>query len=1568
MVTADGDLGESVGNADVGRRQMSFAGVRVEESSGIPVFILRETGHPAYLPIWCGATEAVSLTHAHQRVRCGSRSDDEYDFPYDVLSDALGQAGVQVLSTSILSLENGIFYSEIELSNGARVDARPSDSVALALWVGAPIFATASVMAQVGVTVDERSGGGNAELGAAPDPGAAAMPPASVPPGLDPSAMSPMELVGVQVEQATNNVFIELRAEGPGTHLYLRTSAREGAVIMQTQRGIASARPLAHDFFCNILTAAEIRLRELSITSSANGAPACKLMFSAGDSVQIRPGDGVAIALRASAPMLASAQVLNQGSNAESREPASQTPSGPGPAAEREELLALVQRRLSRFSDSQDPSLILDPEAWAEVTRLVAAWGGLNEADRRVWHAVGWISWLRYSELPAGQKDDNQLQLAVQLFAGCLANRVDNIPDQLKPAVAEMTVPTAVSLLDQAATSTDPALLSATVDLWGRIVDAIPGDNADRTDYLSALARAHAARFRVTRDRMDLDAAVGAGRRAVDSCPLDHPNRAGHLYNLGITLGDVFGATGAPADLDTLIETRRDSVAAARLDDPGRVSYLHNLGVALKKRYDLGNSADDLDEWVEVTKNAARACPAGDPEKPSQLTNSALALLGRYIRHGRPDDVSEAIDVARHAAAASDTGEDAAHADACLGMALLARFRRGGERADLDDALDVARQLPRTAGSRDAECAVLLAQVANAMWNEFEKGGGWDDLDAAIDCADAADSFMPAGHQLRPGVLSEQAISRAVRGSHTGNPDDLTAAVGLATKALDLSGSSEMALRMANLSSVLLARYMISGGWRDLDEAISVARQAVDGVADDDPSRVNALGTLATALGKRFDRTGDLADLDQAVQSAEAAIAASPEGSDDWVRNTGNGASWRMTRSLRTGDAADLDIAIENAGAAARAAPAGPLRALFLTVVAAALAVRLKRSGRQSDADAAVAAAREAVALTPAGDAALASRLYNLANALCDQSDGTSRDGETEALNAYIRACNSASAPPSIRILAARKAAALLPQPDEAGEAAALLESAVRLLPELLARPLDRADKQHAISEFAGLASEAAACVLDDDAPGRPGPARALAVLEAGRAVLMNQALDTRSDLTDLRAANPDLAERFARLSRLLDEAYRPAWQGHVTPSTSRGPDRHHVAAEMEETLAEIRMLEGFASFCLPPSADELRAEAVDGPIVVFNVSARRSDAIVLTASDIRSISLPALTPAAVVERIAPFHRILGTGAQTRPSVTSPQSELSRILAWLWDNAVGPVLHALGYDRVPQPGETVPRIWWAPGGVLGLLPIHAAGHHDDPDGPAKRTVIDRVASSYTPTIRALRYARQARSRAAQARQRTLIVAMPTTPGLTSRAALPNVTREAEMLTGCLPDPILLTEVDPDQIGDQDIEPSRRPTKSNVLTQLQDCTIAHFACHGSADLADPSRSRLLLSDHASDPLTVASLAPVNLGGRTQLAYLSACSTAFAAAAQVVDEAIHMSSAFQLVGFPCVVSTLWEINDRLAVDMAEDFYRRIMPGGAVEPDRTAYALRDAVRAMRDRFPNSPSLWASYINSGA
>jgi hypothetical protein len=267
-------------------------------------------------------------------------------------------------------------------------------------------------------------------------------------------------------------------------------------------------------------------------------------------------------------------------------------------------------------------------------------------------------------------------------------------------------------------------------------------------------------------------------------------------------------------------------------------------------------------------------------------------------------------------------------------------------------------------------------------------------------------------------------------------------------------------------------------------------------------------------------------------------------------------------------------------------------------------------------------------------------------------------------------------------------------------------------------------------------------------------------------------------------------------------------------------------------------------------------------------------------------------------------------------------------------------------------------VWWAPGGLLGTLPLHAAGE-------AAGGVLDRVVSSYTPTIGALRHARRPVTDTAASGQRALVVAMPTTPGDSRR--LDHVADEVTALRAHFVLPAVLIEPEP---GAQTPVSGALPlpTCANVLARLPGCPIVHFACHSYTDAEDPSRSGLLLHDHAADPFTVVRLASLRLES-AQLAYLSACQTAVTQTSVIADEAIHLASAFQLAGYRHVIGTLWEVEDRSAATMADNFYGALGDGpGRFDASQSAAALHRAVRHARDRAPHLPWLWAAYMHTGA
>ena len=150
-------------------------------------------------------------------------------------------------------------------------------------------------------------------------------------------------------------------------------------------------------------------------------------------------------------------------------------------------------------------------------------------------------------------------------------------------------------------------------------------------------------------------------------------------------------------------------------------------------------------------------------------------------------------------------------------------------------------------------------------------------------------------------------------------------------------------------------------------------------------------------------------------------------------------------------------------------------------------------------------------------------------------------------------------------------------------------------------------------------------------------------------------------------------------------------------------------------------------------------------------------------------------------------------------------------------------------------------------------------------------------------------------------------------------------------------------------------PQRR---EEVLEHLQACKIFYFAGHGRLDPLDPSRSCLLLEDWKESPLTVGDLCDYKIQESSPfLGYLSACLTGANKVDRLVDERIHLASAFQLAGFRHVIGTLWEVSDSHCVDVARVVYETIQHEGmtdiavcrgSIGPSRR-YGRIDATRMM-------------------
>ncbi|WP_433445954.1 CHAT domain-containing protein [Streptomyces sp. CA-142005] len=1133
-------------------------------------------------------------------------------------------------------------------------------------------------------------------------------------------------------------------------------------------------------------------------------------------------------------------------------------------------------------------------------------------------------------------------------------------------------------------------------------------------------------RFEQTRSPAELNSAISSFRAAVAALPADDPGRVPHLYRLLSALHLRFTETRDAADLEPAIAAGREAISLARRD----TVCLSAFAALLLERFKVAERQADLDEAIEVARSATCLPPPRPSDGTAALANLGSALSERFKYLGSVEDLEESIDLKRTAVVLSRPGPSRKHALHNLVQSLRLLVMETGRPEAIDEAVAVARRGVNARPREGSDQAVSLNGLGAALADRCELTHTAVGLDEALACSLKAFDMTPVDHPERQTYLVNLVVQLALKARFSGNPTHLDEAVRLARASAESAPARTEAPAELILVAALVNRYQATGTVADLDEAIVLTRAGLTRTQDHWPGPAHFSGVLSQLLFLRHRQAGAVTDLDEAIRheraqlqnptldrrrratvlnalglllwarsrrtrdrdDIEASIALCREAvatgihRSDRAMHLSNLGNALLARFEYAGRPEDLDEGIDvtrRAVAASTGREADDL-ARYLANLTHALTQRHERTGRLEDVEEAVSAGRRSVSLISGSHPERARFLANLGAALRARHASTGNpDDRCAATAADVEASAVDTAPVWQRLGSARAAAADLVAASEVLRATDLLQNAVRLLPEVSPRRLARSDQEYALGGLAGLAGEAASLVLADPRlPAADRAGRALSLLEAGRGVLISQALDSRDDLSALRLRHPDLAARFVELRDLLDQPWEAspssgcAEPGTPTaaPQPGGGRERHELAAEFAATQARIRALDGFGSFGLPPGADELLGAAQAGPVVVLNVSAYGSHALLVTRDGVTALPLPQADADGVATKASAFLAarqsiLMGDAAAEERG----GARMLSVLEWLWDAIAAPVLEALGHRTGPcADTEPWPRVWWVPCGLLSLLPIHAAGHHTTAARErCPRTVIDRVVSCYAPSLRTLIHTRQTASPARRGPTLpALVVAMPATPGLPSLGRLPYVTEEVGVLRSHLPELTVL--------ADQGavLDATAEPTKASVLARLAHHPIAHFSCHGATDPHQPSRSRLLLRDHEHDPLTAASLAPVALD-QAQLAYLSACNTASTQPVRLLDESIHLASAFQIAGFPHVISTLWEIDDQLSVRVADDFYARLRtPEGDLDVSCAAQALhRATLRARRgdgttdgpaDALQN-PFLWASYVHIG-
>ncbi len=125
-----------------------------------PVVLLKSDDGDEVLPIWIGQAEglAIDLTMKGEKF--------ERPLTHDLMRSAIEGLGGVVSKVAITELRNNTFFAKVYLQRGHDIivmDARPSDSIALALKCSAPIFVARDVFATHKRSVEAESSGGDSD-------------------------------------------------------------------------------------------------------------------------------------------------------------------------------------------------------------------------------------------------------------------------------------------------------------------------------------------------------------------------------------------------------------------------------------------------------------------------------------------------------------------------------------------------------------------------------------------------------------------------------------------------------------------------------------------------------------------------------------------------------------------------------------------------------------------------------------------------------------------------------------------------------------------------------------------------------------------------------------------------------------------------------------------------------------------------------------------------------------------------------------------------------------------------------------------------------------------------------------------------------------------------------------------------------------------------------------------------------------------------------------------------------------------------------------------------------------
>ena len=132
--------------------EMKVMGIALDTRTGSPIVVLHDIDNRRALPIWIGSAEASSIIRKIENLEVAR------PMTHDLIISMVKKTGYSIQKVEINDVEKETYYATIFLEDNSgniiEIDSRPSDAIAIAIRVEAPIYVTANVLASGSVSTN----------------------------------------------------------------------------------------------------------------------------------------------------------------------------------------------------------------------------------------------------------------------------------------------------------------------------------------------------------------------------------------------------------------------------------------------------------------------------------------------------------------------------------------------------------------------------------------------------------------------------------------------------------------------------------------------------------------------------------------------------------------------------------------------------------------------------------------------------------------------------------------------------------------------------------------------------------------------------------------------------------------------------------------------------------------------------------------------------------------------------------------------------------------------------------------------------------------------------------------------------------------------------------------------------------------------------------------------------------------------------------------------------------------------------------------------------------------------